>query len=108
MSGHLFNHHQSFPIRSWVDLPHVCETSNWLKLDFRSCQNCICPLLTSSTLRFGILIIPGTFHPRRCPLFSPRCPASKQFPLNSNPLISLDLAATGKVRLHQNVLSSPL
>jgi hypothetical protein len=68
-------------------------------------------LLLSAThlvhLRLLIFLIPGTFHPKRWSLSSPRCPASKHFPLNSDPL---NLALTGKaeVCLHQNALSSPL
>jgi hypothetical protein len=100
---------QSFPspIRSWVDLPHVCDTSNYLAFHFRGCQNCFRLLLTLSTLGSLISLIPGTFHPKRWSLSSPRCPASKHLCLNSDPL---NLALTGKpaVRLHQNVLSSPL
>src|ERR1700733_10502406 len=98
---------QSFPIHSWVDLPHVCDTSSCLTSHFRDCQNSFCLLLTLSNLRSLIFLIPGTFHPKRWSLSYPCCPASKHFHLNSNPL---NLALTGKaeVCIHQNALSSPL
>src|SRR6266403_4778984 len=100
-------HHRSFPIRSWVDLPLVCEPSSCLAFHFRDCQNCFRPLLTLSTSTFIMSLIPGTFHPRQWPLSSPCCPASKYLSFISNPL---NLALTGKadVRLRQNALSSPL
>src|ERR1700674_2864657 len=98
---------QSFPIRSWMDLPHVCEDSDCLTFHFRDCQNCFCQLLTLSTFTLKIYLIRGTFHPKRSSLSSPCCPALNHSPLNSN---RLNLALTGKldVLLHRNVLSSLL
>jgi hypothetical protein len=87
---------QSFPIRSWIDLPHVCNSSPCMAFHFRDCQNCFCLLITLSTLRSPISLIPGTFHPKRWSLRSPCCPASKHFRLNSNPL---NLALAGKAVL---------
>src|SRR6266478_4370374 len=100
-------HNWSLPMRSWVDLPHVCESSSWMAFHFRDCQNCFCPLLISSTSTFLISLIPGTFHPRQWPLSSPCCPALKNFSFDSS---RLNPALTGKadIRLHQNILSSPL
>ncbi len=54
-----------FPIRSWVDLPHVCNSSVCLGFHLQDCQNCFCPLLTLSTSSFLVSLIPGTFHPRQ-------------------------------------------
>src|SRR6266852_1909863 len=98
---------QSFPIRSWVDLPLVCDPSSGLAFHFQDCQNYFCLLLTLSNLGSLIFLIPGTFHPKRWSLSSSRCPASKYFPLNSDPL---NLALIWKVQicLHHNALSSPL
>src|SRR6266849_2044485 len=76
-----------FPIRSWVDLPHVCDTSTYLAFLFRDCQNHFFLLLTLSSLTLLIFLIPGTFHPKRSSLSSPRCPASEHFSLDSNPII---------------------
>src|SRR6266478_3709193 len=103
----MVKYHRSFPIRSWVDLPHVCNTFSWTAFHFRDCQTYFCPLLTWSTSALLISLIPGTFHPKRWPLSSPCCPASIHFTFDSNPL---NLALTGKsdVRLHRNALSSPL
>src|SRR6266852_841265 len=97
----------SFPIHSWVDLPHVCNPSNCLAFHFRGCQNCFCLLHTLSTLSSPISLIPGTSHPRRWSFSSQLWTNSKHFSLNSNPL---SLALTGKpdVHPHQNVPSSPL
>ena len=39
---------QSFPIRSWVDLPHVCDPSNWMAYHFRDFQSCFRLLLNLS------------------------------------------------------------
>src|SRR6266852_2552732 len=90
-----------------MDLPHVWSTSRWIGLHFRDCQNCFCLLLTLSTFRLLIFLIPATFHPKRWSFSSPRCPGSEHFPLNSNPL---DLALIGKAEVypHQNALSSLL
>src|SRR6266849_6171634 len=96
-----------FPIRSWVDLPLFCNPSFWMAFHFRDCQTFFCLLLTLSTLISSIFLIPGTFHPKRWPLSSPLCPASKNFPLNSNPL-NLALIWKAQVCLHQTDLSSPL
>src|SRR6266403_4100195 len=103
----MVKHDRSFPIRSWVDLPLICEASGCLAFHFRDCQNCFCPLLTLSSSPLLISLIPGTFHPRQWPLSSPCCPAFKDFPFYSN-LINLILTGKADVRLHQNVLSSPL
>src|SRR6266446_5895733 len=103
----MVKHHLSFQIRSWADLPLICEASGWKAFHFRDCQNCFCPQLTLTTSTFLISLIPGTFHPRQWSLSSPCCPASEHFALNSNPL---NPALTGQtdVRLHQSVLPSPL
>jgi hypothetical protein len=71
------------------------------------CLIFFCLLLTLLALTSPLFPIPDTFHPKRSSLPSPCCPASNILYLNSNPL---NLALTGKpdVRLHQNVLSSPL
>src|SRR6266481_6363663 len=98
---------RSFPIRSWMDLPHVCDTSNCLAFHFWECQNCFCQLLSLSTFISIKYLIRGTFHPKRSSLSSPSCPALNHFPLDSNPL-NLALAAKLDVFLHQDVLSSPL
>ena len=97
---------QSFPIRSWVDLPHVCDTSRWKASHFRDCQICFCLLLTLSPLSLKIFLTPGTFHPKQWSLSSPCCPASKHFTLDSYAL-NLDLTGKPQVRLHRNVISSP-
>ena len=48
---------QFFPIHSWVDLRHVCDTSTWMPFHFRDYRNCFfCPPLTSFT--FGLQNIP--------------------------------------------------
>src|SRR6266852_6048510 len=99
--------HQPFPIPSWVDPPHVCDSSRWVALHFRHCQNCFCLPLTSSIFTFTIFLIPGTFHPKRWSISSPRCPASNVFPLNSDPL-NLALIGKAEVCIHPNALSSPL
>src|SRR6266849_3476505 len=95
-----------FPIRSWVDLPHVCDSSRWMAFYFRECQICFHLPITLSTFRSTIFPIPDTFHPKRWSLSSPRCPTSKDLNFNSD---RLSLALTGKpdVRLHQIVLSFP-
>src|SRR6266436_96983 len=98
-------HHQLFPIRSWVDLPHVCKPSNWMAFHFRDCQNCFCPLITLSPFTYTISPIPDTFHPKRWSLSSPCCPASMNFTLFSNPL-NLALTRKPEVCPHQNALSS--
>src|SRR6266478_4381397 len=103
----MVKHHRSFPIRSWVELPHVCNSSICLAFHFRDCQNCFCPLLTFPTSTLLVSLTPGTFHPRRWPLSSPCCPTSKAFPFTSHPL-NPALAGKADVCLHQNVLSSPL
>src|SRR6266852_6461823 len=100
----LTKHHRSFLIRSWVDLPHVYETSRWMAFQFPSCHNCFCLLLTLSTFTFLIFLIPGTFHPKRWVPPSPCCPTSKYFPLDSDPL-NLDLKKA-EICLDQNALSS--
>jgi hypothetical protein len=94
-------------IRSWMDLPRVCNSSPWIAFLFRDCPDYSCLLLTLSSFGSIMSLIPGTFHPKRWSISSPCCPASNHFSLNSNPL---NLALTGKPddRLHQNVLSSPL
>src|SRR6266849_8237359 len=63
--------HQSFPIPSWVDLPHVWNTSSCMAFHSRHCQNYL--PLTSSIFTFTIFLIPGTFHPKRWSISSPRC-----------------------------------
>src|SRR6266849_218835 len=100
-------HHLSFPIRSWVDLHHVCETSRCMAFHFPDCQNCFCLLLTLSNLLSLVFLIPGTSHPKRWSLPSPCCPTSVFFPSNSNP-VKLALAGKAQVCLHQNALSSLL
>src|SRR5258708_24224930 len=72
-------HRQLFPIRSWVDLHHVCGSSVWKALHFRDYRNYFCLLLTLSNSTFLISHIPGTFHLRQWPLSSPCCLASKGF-----------------------------
>jgi hypothetical protein len=52
--------HQSFPIHSWVDLRHVCDTSNCLAFYFRECQLYFCLLLTLSCL--SLKRIPHSEH----------------------------------------------
>src|SRR6266849_2734564 len=99
--------HQPFPIRYWVDLPQVCESSPCLGFHFWGCQNYFCLLLTLSTFGSPIFLIPGIFHPKRWSLSSPCCPASEYLPLDSNPL-NLALIGKAEVCLHQNALSSPL
>ena len=89
----MMKRYQSFPIRSWMDLPHVCDTSSCLAFHFRDHQNYYYLLLTLSTSLSLVFLIPGTFHPMRWSLFSSCCPASKTFFLDSNPL---NLALTGK------------
>src|SRR6266849_3618231 len=103
----MIKQHQSFPIRSWVDLPHVCESSNRLASHFQDCQNCICRLITLSTLTSLISLIPGTFHPKRWSSSSALCPASVHLYLNSNPH-NPALIGKAEVCLHQNGLSFPL
>ena len=49
-----------FPIRSWVDLPHVYNPS-CLEFHFRDFQNRYCLLITSSILTFLISLIPIHF-----------------------------------------------
>jgi hypothetical protein len=98
---------QSFPIRSWMDLRHVCESSNSMAFHFRDCQNCFCLLITLSNFGSLTFPIPGTFHPKRSSLSSPCCPVSEHFPLNSD-LLNLALTWKPQVSLHQNALSSPL
>src|SRR5712691_11210289 len=97
--------HQSFP--SWVDLPHVYDSSSCLAFYFRDCQNFFCQLITLSDFTFFIFPIPGTFHPKRWSLSSPRCPASNIFPFHFNPL-NLALTRKAEVSFHPNALSSPL
>src|SRR5882757_8209223 len=100
--------YQSFPIRSLVDLPHTCcEASPCLAFHFRDCQNCFCLLITLSNFGSPIFLIPGTFHPKRWSLSSPRCPASNIFPFGSDPL-NLALIWKAEVSLHRHALSSPL
>src|SRR6266849_7837187 len=62
---------QFFPIHSWVDLRHVCDTSPLLPFHFQDCQNYFCLRLISSALSLQKFLILGTFHPRRWPLASP-------------------------------------
>ena len=48
-SSHLIRvEYQSFPIRSWVDLPDICSASRCVTFHFRDCQNCFCLLLALS------------------------------------------------------------
>jgi len=100
-------HQQSFLIRSWMDLPHVCDTSRCLAFYFRDCQNCFCLLITSSTFGSSIFLIQGTYHPKRWSLSFALCPASNHLPLDSDAL-NLALSGRAEVYLHQNVLLSPL
>src|SRR6266852_1116164 len=98
---------QSFPIRSWMDLPRVCNPAFCLAFHFRGCQDCFCLLRTLSPLGSLVFLIPGTSHLKRWLLSSPCCPASEHFPLNSNPL-NLALIWKAEVNPHQNALSSLL
>ena len=106
----LWSHDETPPVipDSFLDgSAHVWNTSPCMAFHFQDCQTCFCRLITLSTLRSPIFLIPGTFHPKRwSPPFA-LCPASKYFPLDSN---HLDLTLTGKaeVCLHRNALSSPL
>src|SRR6266852_7070270 len=96
-----------FPIRSWVDLPHVCDSSNWMAFHFQDCQICFYLLITLSNFGSPIFPIPGTFHPKRSSPSSPSCPASKNLYFTSNPL-NLALTGNSDLRLHQTVVSFPL
>ena len=98
---------QSFPNRSWVDLPHICDNSFWMEFHFRGFKHCYCLLLTLSNFDSPIFLIPSTFHPKRWSLSSAHWQVLKRFPLDLTPL---NLALTGKaeVGLHQSALSSPL
>ena len=43
----LFPHivkHESFPIRSWVGLRHLCDSSPYIPFHFRDCRNYFCLL----------------------------------------------------------------
>jgi hypothetical protein len=64
-------------------------------------------LVDLERLSSSIFLIPGTFHPKRWSLSSPRRPASKNFALDSDPP---NLALTGKAQVchHQTAPSSPL
>src|SRR6266436_9044389 len=99
--------HRSFPIPSWVDLPHVFLSSTWMAFHSRGCQNYFHLLLILSISTSLISLILGTFHPRQWPPSSPCCPASKHFSFNSNPL---NLALIGKAAVypHQTLPSYPL
>jgi hypothetical protein len=97
----------SFLIRSWVDLPHVCETSIWMAFHFRDFQHCFYPLLTLSNFGSLIFLILGTFHPKRWSLSSALRQVSKRFPLDLN-FLNLALTRKAEVCLQQNALSSPL
>jgi hypothetical protein len=59
------NRYQSFPIRSWVDLHHVCNHLNWNMFHSRDYRNFFCPPLTSPNFPFRLFLLPDTFHPRR-------------------------------------------
>jgi hypothetical protein len=54
---------QSSPIRSFLDLPHVCKPSRWIT--FRDYQICFFLPLTLSPFGSLIFLIPRTFHPKR-------------------------------------------
>ena len=45
----MIKYYQSFPIRSWVGLPRVCDPSPWIQFYFRNCRNyflsCSTPLV---------------------------------------------------------------
>src|SRR6266852_9853572 len=97
----------SFPIPSWVDLPHTCETSPCVAFHSRDCQNFFCLLITLSDFSFLLSLIPGTFHLKRWSISSPHCPASSIFTLDSDPL-NLALIGKAEVCLQPNALSSPL
>ena len=62
---------QFFPIHSWVDLRHVCDTSTCLAFHFRDYQTFFCLPPTSFIFPLKIFLIPGTFHPRRWSLAFP-------------------------------------
>ena len=87
----------------------ICPTSAIPLVEFRSISRIVkatsvcCSTQRNFTLM--IFLIPGTFHPKRWSLSSPRCPASKHSTLYSNPL---DLALTGKSKVcpYQNALYS--
>jgi len=65
---------RSFPIRSWVDLPRVCDHSGWMAFHFRDYRSYFCPPITLSLFAFGEFLVPDTFHPRR---WSPRSQADR-------------------------------
>ena len=46
----IWEKHQPFPIRPWVDLPSVCELSTCLAFYFPDCRNYFCLLLVLSQL----------------------------------------------------------
>ena len=77
ISTHMVKHYQSFLILSWMDLPHVCDSSSCLALHFRDCRNYFCLLLNSPLFTLLVFLILGTFHPKRLSLPSPCCPVSK-------------------------------
>src|SRR6267154_1258027 len=103
----MMQHHLSFPIPSWADLPHICDSSAWIPFYFREYRNYFCLLLALATSPSVIFPIPGTFHPKRWSLSSARCPASNHFTLNSDPL-NLALTWKSEACLRQNALSCPL
>ena len=62
---------KSFPIPSWVDLPHVWSISGWNASHSREYQRYFRLPLTSSIFALSIFLLPGTFHPRRWSLAFP-------------------------------------
>jgi hypothetical protein len=93
-------HHLLFPIRSWMDLPHIFDTSNCMAFHFRDCQDCFCLLLTLSNLTSPISLILGTYHLKRWSFSSPCCPTSEHFALISNPLNLALKLGKAEVSLH--------
>jgi hypothetical protein len=53
----------SFPIRSWVDPPHVCKHSGWRAFHFRHYRTYFCLPATLSTLHFRRLPHSGYISP---------------------------------------------
>jgi len=75
---------QSFPIRFWVDLPHVCDHSACLAFLIHQLEIYFHLPLTLSGFSFGVFLIPDIFHPRRSSLVCPCCPGSDHLLLDSD------------------------
>src|SRR5579863_2518297 len=94
-----------FQRHSWADLLYIYDHSSYRALDFPHSPNSYC--LPLSSTKFGLTIFrhPVTFHPRKWSIAWLRCPVSRVFPLDSDPLY---LALSEQISLTLPALSFPL